>query len=199
MTSICGCALLDGPGRWPLRSAASPVTRRPRPGPGSTWRSRARAWSRPRRGSARGWRRSSAKFCSGRASLSRLPATWWKCAAPSPRKKATASAGTSNTPPADWSISSSSRSICNWCTRTTCPTFSTPRPRACSTRPGHCACCRSRRPRFCARRCSFIRTSRRSCGCAWRARSTPRPRAPGCCACSRAPPTCRISPRSMPR
>ena len=48
-----------------------------------------------------------------------------------------------------------------------CPTFSTPRPRACSTRPGRCTCCRSRRPRSCARRCSSIMTSRRYCGCAF--------------------------------
>ena len=57
----------------PRRTARHPdrrlhrAIRRARPGPGSTWRSRARAWSRPRRGSARGWRRSFAIFCSARA------------------------------------------------------------------------------------------------------------------------------------
>ena len=41
--------------------------------------------------------------------------------------------------------------------RAICRKFSIPRPRACSTRLGACACWRSRMPRFCARRCSFIR------------------------------------------
>ena len=59
------------------------------------------------------------------------------------------------------------------------------------------SCCRSRMRKSCARRCSSITTLRRSCGSVCRARSIRRRRAPGCCDCWRARPTCRISPRSM--
>ena len=57
----------------PLRAARDPdrrlcrAIRRTRPGPGSTWRSRARAWSRPRRHLPRASRASSATCCAGRA------------------------------------------------------------------------------------------------------------------------------------
>ena len=42
--------------------------------------------------------------------------------------------------------------------RASCRTFSTPRPRACSTKPGLCGCYRWKTPRSCGRRCSFITT-----------------------------------------
>ena len=76
-----------------------------------------------------------------------------------------------------------------------CPTSSIPRPRACSTRPGQLRRAAGRKtPKCCARRCSSIMISRRSCGSACRAVRPEDGRRRAAAACWRAPPTCRISP-----
>ena len=77
----------------------------------------------------------------------------------SPRRRATASAGTSNTPPAGWSISNSSRNICSSCTRAEKPEILDTVDRARARQGGAAAACwRRRTPTCCARRCGSIRT-----------------------------------------
>ena len=73
-------------------------------------------------------------------SRARSPTMSSRCAARSPRKKATPTPGTSNTPPAASSISNSSRNICSSCMPRPRRTFSTPRRRACSIRRRVSAC-----------------------------------------------------------
>ena len=81
------------------------------------------------------------------------PTTSSKCAPPSPRKRATPIRGTSNTPPARWSISNSSRNICSSSMPRRCRKFSTRRRRG-PWKKRHGSACSSRRmPKCCGPRC----------------------------------------------
>ena len=176
-------------------STALPAIRRRQPRPGSTWR-HARASCRLRRSSRRAWKNSSepavpaARRGDDRRRRRRNAQGYRD-------REGRRRALEPQMSPADWSTSSSSPNICSRFTRPRRPTFSTPRPRACSRKPGGWVYSRPRTPRSCAPRCGSMMISYRSCAPACRGRSTRVRRHLASWDCSRGRRTCPILPPSM--
>ena len=198
--STCGCARPAVPGRSRPRSTASRATRRTRPGPGSTWRLRARASSPLRRLCGARRRGHPRRARAGRATRESVAGDVVEMRGAIAQEKGDGERWDLKYAAGGLIDSSSSRSICSSFTPPAMPEIldtSTARvlDKALAARPAGDRGCRGAASGGAA----LSRPDADPAAVPATGRSIPRPPTPGLTTCWRAPPTCRISPRSRHR